>query len=289
MSAKKMFPYILLIPGILYLLAVFGYPVIYNLVISFSNYSVYSMTSGTSFSGLSNYASVFENPVFQRVLLNTVVFVLGSVAFQLIFGTLLALLFNRSFPLNGLLRSLIIVPWLIPLLVSGTAFKWILDQENGILNWVLIWLHAIKHPLGWLVNPHLALISVTITNIWIGIPFNMVLIYSGLQEVPKEMLEAASIDGANAWTRFWSVSLPSIRSVVSITVLLGLIYTLKVFDIIMALTGGGPANASQIFATWAYQLSFQQFLFGQGAAVSNIMAAISVLLMIFYLRISREE
>ncbi|EJY56742.1 binding-protein-dependent transport systems inner membrane component [Alicyclobacillus hesperidum URH17-3-68] len=290
MPSKKVFAYLLLIPSIVYLIAVFGYPIVYNLLISFTNYSVYSIPgSGTSFVGFSNYASVFRNPIFGTVLINTVIFVVGSVFAQLVIGTLLAILFNKKFPMSGILRSLIIIPWLIPLLVSGTAFKWMMDQENGVINWLLLWLHVIHHPLGWLVNPHLALISVTIANIWIGIPFNMVLIYSGLQEIPQEILEAAHIDGANAWKRFWRVSLPSIKSVISITVLLGLIYTLKVFDIIMALTGGGPANASQIFATWAYQLSFQQFLFSQGAAVSNVMAGISIVLMILYLRVSRED
>ena len=171
---------------------------------------------------------------------------------------------------------------------SGVA-KWILEQGNGVLNWFLTQMHLIQSPVGWLDSPHFALASVTITNIWIGIPFDMVLFYSGLQGIPDELYEAASLDGAGPWRKFWSITVPSLRVVIAIVLMLGLIYTLKVFDIIMALTGGGPANSSQILSTWSYVLSFQELFFSQGAAVGNIMIGIALVFTGIYLVFMRNE
>ena len=279
-----------LAPVVIYVLAMFVYPLIYNVSLSFRDYTVSSIATGLApLVGLANYHAIFSNPIMSETSRNTLIFVLGSIVFQVLIGMGLAIFFNQRFPLSRLLRTLMLIPWLLPLIVSGSAFKWILDQNNGVLNWALMELHLIHAPLGWLDSPHLALISVTLTNIWIGIPFDLVLFYSGLQAIPEELYEASSLDGANRWHTFWSITIPSMRGVIAIVLMLGLIYTLKVFDIIIALTGGGPANASQILSTWAYQLSFSDFSFSQGAAVANIMIIIALIFTVGYLVFIRTE
>ncbi|WP_233095874.1 carbohydrate ABC transporter permease [Alicyclobacillus sp. SO9] len=278
-----------ILPLLVYITLFLFFPVIYNIKMSLENYTTSSIATGSApFIGFQNYIHLFSEPLMRKTTVNTFAFVVGSIVFQVIIGMLLALLFNKKFPLSRFLRTLMLIPWLLPLVVSGTAFKWIFDQSHGVLNSVLLRLHIIHSPIGWLVSPHVALLSVIITNIWVGIPFNMVLFYSGLQDIPAELYEASQLDGANAWQRFWSVTLPSMKSVVAIVLMLGLIYTLKVFDIIMVLTGGGPANSSNILSTWSYILSFQNMSFGKGAAVGNIMIAISLLFSFIYMRVVRD-
>jgi multiple sugar transport system permease protein len=146
-------------------------------------------------------------------------------------------------------------------------------------------------PVNWLTSPDWALTSVIIANIWIGIPFNLVVLYSGLQAIPAEVHEAAAIDGANGWQRFWRVTFPLLRPVSAITLLLGLVYTLKVFDLIWIMTKGGPADASTTFATWSYRLSFGSLLpeFGPGAAVGNLLIVMALFFGLLHIRFQRRQ
>lgn len=278
-----------LAPALLYVLVIFVFPVVYNLTMSFQSYTLQSMVNGDApWIGWANYSAVFANPAMARTIQNTFLFTIGSVAVQFTFGLLLALFFKRKFPLNQWIRTLLLIPWLLPLIVSATAFRWMFDATNGIVNQMLLDIHLIQHPLGWLLSPSLGLTTIIITNIWVGIPFNLVLLYSGLQDIPDEYYEAGQIDGTTAWSAFWHITLPSLRPVMAIVLMLGLIYTLKVFDIIMVLTGGGPSNSTQILSTWAYSLSFTDMSFGQGAAVGNIMIVISLLFSFVYLRFMKS-
>jgi multiple sugar transport system permease protein len=140
-----------------------------------------------------------------------------------------------------------------------------------------------------LTNPSVALGAVILLNMCLGIPFNATILYGGLQEIPEDLYEAASVDGATGWRAFWHITWPLLQPVVTVVLVLGLVYTLKVLDIILGLTGGGPANATQILGTQSYFLSFRQFEFGQGAAVSNILIALSLFFAIVYLRVSRRN
>lgn len=289
-TRKKTTRWLFLLPAMVYLIVIFVYPIIYNVTMSFQNYTVNSFINGTApFVGFRNYMQVLQDPLMAQTTWNTAIFTVGSIVFQFSIGLLLALFFKRRFPLSRLMRTLLLVPWLLPLIVSGTVFRWIFDATNGVLNQFLIDLGIINHPIAWLVTPHLSLMAVLITNIWVGIPFNMVLLYGGLQDIPDELYEAAHLDGANAWTAFWHITVPSLKQVISIVLMLGLVYTLKVFDIVMVLTGGGPANSSQILSTWSYVLSFTNMSFGEGAAVGNIMIIISLIFAVFYLRTSKDS
>jgi multiple sugar transport system permease protein len=225
--------------------------------------------------------------VFGKAMLNTVLFTAGSIAGQFTIGLAIAVFFHRRFPLGGLLRSLLLLPWLIPLIVSGAVWRWILDQDSGALNRFLSGIGLGHGHPGWLSTPQLALVSVIVVNIWIGIPFNTTILYGGLQDVPEELYEAAAIDGATGWRAFRYVTWPLLRPVVNVVLVLGVVYTIKVLDIILALTGGGPANATQTLATQAYHLSFSEFQFGQGAALGNVLIVISLAFALLYLRANR--
>ena len=203
-------------------------------------------------------------------------------------GLALALYFQRRFPLSGLLRSLLLLPWLIPLIVSSAVWRWILDQDNGALNRVLSALHLVVGHPGWLTSTSLALIAVIMVNIWIGIPFNTTILYGGLQEIPRGALRGRRAGRRDGWKAFRHITWPLLRPVVNVVLVLGVVYTLKVIDIILGLTRGGPANATQTIATQSYSCRSSQFDFGQGAAMGNILIVISLVFASFYLRASRQ-
>ena len=273
------------LPAALYMLAFFGYPIVKNLVMSFQAYDFSTFFNGRApFVGFENYAATLSDPIFVRALTNTGLFTIGSIIGQFVLGLGLALYFRRRFPLSGLLRSLLLLPWLLPMIVSAAVWRWILEQDNGALNRFLEGIGLISDPIPWLNSSDTALVAVIIVNIWLGIPFNVVLLYSGLQAIPEEIYEAGALDGATGARSFAHLTLPLLRPVVSVVLLLGVIYTIKVLDLIIGLTGGGPANATQTLATRSYEMSFVEFDFGQGAALSNVLIAIALAFSIVYLR-----
>ena len=286
---KRAAQVLFLAPAVIYMVAFFGYPIVKNFVMGFQEYTTSTFYTGEApWIGFANYSEVVSSPVFSKAMLNTVLFTVGSIAGQFAIGLALAVFFQRRFPLNRVLRSLVLLPWLIPLIVSGAVWRWILDKDNGALNRFLAAIGvATDHP-GWLTSTSLALVAVILVNIWIGIPFNLTILYGGLQDIPADLYEAASLDGASGWQRFRYLTWPLLRPVVSVVLVLGVVYTIKVLDLILGLTGGGPANASQTIATQSYRLSFTEFNFGQGAALSNILIAISLVFAIFYLRANRR-
>jgi multiple sugar transport system permease protein len=289
----RRFPWVrasFLIPAIIYMLAFYGYPLAYSIVVSFQRYNLQAEIEGqAAFIGLTNYLSIYGDPVFQQSLWHTVIFTIGSIVPQFLIGLGLAIFFSRRFPLSRFLRSLILLPWLVPLVVAGTVWRWLFDGTNGILDQLLSGLHIVPAHFGWLTMPTWSLFAIIIANIWIGIPFNTVTLYSGLQGISTDFYEAAAIDGAGKWSTFRYVTLPLLRPVIGVVLILGLIYTLKVFDIIYIMTGGGPANDTQILATWSYNLSFSQQLFGQGAALGNTIMLIALVVAAIYLWRSARE
>ncbi|HET9171367.1 MAG TPA: sugar ABC transporter permease [Actinospica sp.] len=279
-----------LAPLTVYLLAFYAYPLYRNLDLSLRNYTVFSFVhGGAPFTGFANYTAVFHDPTFAPALVHTVVFTLASLAVQFTVGMALAVFFAQHFPLSPVLRALFLVPWLLPLIVSASTWSWMLDSGSGVVNYGLHFLGI--GPVNWLTDPHWALVSVIIANIWIGIPFNLVLLYSGIQAIPATLGEAAAIDGAGAWTKFWRITFPLLRPVSAITLMLGMVYTLKVFDIIWIMTRGGPVNASTTFATWSYRLGFGNLLpeFGPGAAVGNLLVVMALVAGLVYIRVQRRQ
>ncbi|MGV9212243.1 carbohydrate ABC transporter permease [Micromonospora sp. RB23] len=279
-----------LAPTVVYLLAFYAYPLYRNVELSLREYTVRSFVQGGApFAGLDNYRTVLTDPAFWSTLTHTLVFTGASLVFQFSIGMALALFFRQHFPLSGTLRALILVPWLLPLIVSASTWSWLLNSDSGLVNAALGVIGI--DPVNWLTSPTWSLTSVIIANIWIGIPFNLVVLYSGLQAIPVEVYEASAIDGATGWQRFWSITFPLLRPVSAITLLLGLIYTLKVFDIIWIMTRGGPSGSSATFATWSYRLGFGNLLpeFGPGAAVGNLLIVLALIAGLFYIRFQRRQ
>jgi len=277
-------------PLVVYLVVFYAYPLYRNVELSLKHYTVRSFVDGNApFIGFDNYLAVFHDPAFGSTLLHTALFTGVSIAFQFTIGMALAVFFYQSFRLSGTLRALFLVPWLLPLIVSASTWSWMLNSESGIVNSVLQAFGVGQ--INWLTSPHWSLVSVIIANIWIGIPFNLVILYSGLQAIPVDVYEAAALDGANGWQKFWRITFPLLRPVSAITVLLGLVYTLKVFDIIWIMSKGGPGDASSTLAIWSYRLGFGSTLpkFGPAAAVGNLLIVLAVLFGLVYIHTQRKQ
>ncbi|MEE1801969.1 carbohydrate ABC transporter permease [Streptomyces sp. NPDC101062] len=277
-------------PAVLYMLAFFGYPLVRNVVMSFQRFTPRTYFTGEApFNGLDNWRGVFGNPLFTGSLWHTLLFTAGSLLGQFVIGLALAVFFSRRFRLSGFVRAVLLLPWLVPMVVSAVVWRKLLDQDTGVLNTLLMDLHLTSSAVPWLSSPSVALLSAILVNIWIGIPFNMVILYGGLQEIPRDLYEAAALDGAGPWRTFRGLTLPLLRPVVTVVLILGFMSTVKILDLILALTGGGPADSTQTLGTVTYQLSFQQLNFGQGAVVGNVLILVSAVFAVLYLRANRSD
>ncbi|MEZ0494542.1 carbohydrate ABC transporter permease [Kineococcus sp. TBRC 1896] len=278
-----------LVPAVVYLVLFFGYPVVKNVLMGFQAYTTRTFYTGEApWVGLANYSAVVGNAIFDRTLWNTLFFTVGSIVGQFAIGLAIAVFFHKKFALSGVLRSLILLPWLIPMIAGTAVWRWILDTDNGALNRLLSAVPGLDLHPNWLTSPELALLAVIGVNIWLGIPFNMTILYGGLQEIPEDLYEAGALDGATGWRAFRHITWPMLRPVVTVVLVLGVVYTLKVIDVILGLTNGGPANSTQTISTFSYDMSFRQFDFGQGAALGNILILISLVFAVVYLRINRK-
>lgn len=279
-----------LLPLLAYLVAFYAYPLVRNVDLSLHDYTIRAFVTGDAeFVGLANHVDVLTSRRFDQAVFNTVVFTGASLVFQYVIGLALAVFFRASFPLSPVLRALFLVPWLLPLIVSASAWAWMLNSENGIVNAALALVGV--EQVNWLTSPGWALASVTIANIWLGIPFNLVILYAGLQNIPADLYEAASLDGATGRQKFWRITFPLLAPVSAITLLLGLIYTLKVVDIIWIMTSGGPGAASTTLAIWSYREAFGtgQPDFSPAAAVGNLLIVVALAAGFLYLWLQRRQ
>lgn len=283
--------YLWLAPAFLYLIVMVGYPLIYNLILSFQEVSASTILARSKeFIGLKNYIRVVKDPIFLQVLKNSFIFTLGCIFFQFTIGFALALLFNLRFPLAGFFRGLLLVTLMVPTVVVSVLFKWLLNGDFGLINELLIRLHVLNKGIAWLAEPKTALGGVMFANIWIGISFNTMLLAPGIAAISPSLYEAAAIDGAGPLKRFRYLTLPLLSSTILVVLLLGFIYTFKIFGLIYAMTGGGPVNATNVLPIQAYKLSFSFFDFGQGAAANVLLLLILLAVIAVYLiLVSGEE
>jgi multiple sugar transport system permease protein len=247
-----------------------------------------SLTSATvgdpgHFIGLKNFYKVFDDSIFRTAAINTFVYTAVTTVFKLALGLWLAVLLNRHFRGKSWVRAFILLPFIIPTVLSTLAWKWMFDPTFSVLNWSLLRLHAITGRINWLGDPELAMISVMIVNIWRGVPFYAISLLAGLQTINTDLHEAAAIDGANRWQRFWYVTWPLLLPVTMVVVLFSVIQTFADFQLVYVLTGGGPANATHLFATYAYQIGIGTGLLSEGAAISLAMFPALLLIVVFQL------
>jgi len=276
--------------ALLYLLLFAGIPLVYNLALSFQQVDLMSPAFLVRpFAGLSNYIDVLARPEARMVALNTILFVGLSLVFQITIGFLLAVLFMQRFPAASFMRGLFLAGWIMPGLVVGAIWKLVFAGDYGVLNHALTSVGLIHSKIFWLSDSRYALIAVIIANIWVGVPFNMLLLSVGLSGIPVEIYEAAMMDGAGPVRRLFSMTLPMMRSTLGAVVSLGAILTMQQFDLIAALTQGGPANASEVAQYWSWQLSFQTFEVSQGSAVATVMLLLVLVVAVVYVRSIRHE
>jgi len=230
-----------------------------------------------SFVGLATYEKIFADATFWQVVGNSIVWTAGVVFLQNVGGFLIALLLNQRLPCQGLLRSLILLPWVLPGVVAAILWRFMYDPQLGLINSFLIRLGLIDHGIGWLASPGTAMAAVIFAAFWKGFPFSSVVFLAALQNVDQEQVEAAKIDGAGSLRRLFDIVLPAILPVVIVNVLLTTILTFNYFDIIYVLTRGGPLNATAIFPTRIYEVGFGQFRFGEAAAYGSLAVLVLVL------------
>jgi multiple sugar transport system permease protein len=284
LEEERWLAFVLLLPTTVLLGLFIAYPFVKGVQLSVTDAKV--GVPGT-FVGLQNFVQLLNDSIFRVAVWNTVVYTAVTTVFKLALGLWLALLLNRNFKGKALTRAFILLPFIIPTVLSTFAWKWMFDPTFSVINWTLFRLGLISSRINWLGDPTLAMISVIIVNIWRGVPFYAISLLAGLQTINPELQDAAAIDGARPWQRFWYVTWPLLLPVTMVVVLFSVIQTFADFQLVYVLTGGGPANATQLFATYAYQVGVGTGLLSQGAAISLAMFPVLlavVIIQLLYIR-----
>lgn len=282
--------YTYILPALIFMLIFVGYPIVYNIIISFQKVDLMALNTGVKeYVGLTNYKEILSSSIFYKALYNTLIYTIFCIIFQFIIGFSLALFFNIDFKLAKLIRGLIMVAWLLPLTVTALNFKFMFSLNGGIINGILLNLKLIKEPIEWLLGQKTSMLSIIITNIWIGIPFNMILLVTGLSTIPKTLYESADIDGANWFSKIIYITLPSIKPAILSVITLGFINTFKVFDLVFIMTNGGPINATEVLSTLSYRYSFDKFNFSMGSTVANILCVILLIVSLAYIKLINQN
>ena len=266
---------LLLLPTLVLLALFIAYPFVEGVRLSVTDTKV---GVPGKFVGLQNFEEIWNDSIFHVAVWNTCVYTAVATVFKLALGLWLAVLLNRHFRGKAFTRAFILLPFIIPTVLSTLAWKWMFDPTFSVINWLLFKMGLITAPINWLGDPHLALISVIAVNVWRGVPFYAISLLAGLQTISPELHEAAAIDGARPWQRFWHVTWPLLLPVTLVVVLFSVIQTFADFQLVYVLTGGGPANATHLFATYAYQLGIGTGLLSKGATIS--LAVFPVLLLV---------
>jgi multiple sugar transport system permease protein len=271
---------VLLLPTMTLLGLFIAYPFVRGILLSVSSARV---GQPGEWVGFDNFVRLAHDPIFHQVVWNTCWYTLVTTIFKLALGLWLAMLLNRSFRFKAFTRAFILLPFIIPTVLSTFAWKWMFDPTFSVLNWLLYNLGFIVRPINWLGDADLAMLSIIIVNIWRGVPFFAISLLAGLQTISPDLNEAAAIDGAKPLQRFWYITWPLLLPVTMVVVLFSVIQTFADFQIVYVMTGGGPANATHLFATYAYQLGVGTGLLSQGAAISLAMFPILFLIVIVQL------
>ena len=279
------FAWLMVLPPIVFLLLLVGYPFFYGIWLSLLDRPV--ATEGR-FIGLANYVTDWNNPVFWQVVLNTFVYTAVATVLKMVGGLGLALVMNQDFAFKNLVRALLLLPFIVPTVLSTIAWQWIFDPAFSVVNWTLVATGLIDPPgPSWLGNPSLAMGSLIVVNVWRGLPFYAITLLAGLQTISPELYEAATIDGAGAWGRFRYVTLPLMKPIIFIVTMFSVIFTFADFQLIYVLTHGGPANSTHVFATYAFDIAMLGGQLGQGASIALTMVpalALIIIAMAIYLR-----
>ena len=283
---EAVFSWLMLAPGVLFLLAFVAYPFFYGIFLSLEDRPV---AMPGVFVGLGNFAALVHDAVFWQVTRNTFVYTIVTTILKLAGGMAMALVMNHSFRGKNLARAFLLLPFIVPTVLSTIAWMWILDPTFSIINWTLVHTGVITAGFSWLGNASLAMASIIVVNTWRGMPFYGITLLAGLQTISPDLYEAAAIDGATVGQRFRYVTLPIIKPVLIIVTMFSVIFTFSDFQLVYALTHGGPANATHLFATYAFDVGMSGGQLGLGAAVALAMLpALGLLIVGLTLYLRRE-
>jgi len=288
LDRQGLLAYVLLLPGLLILILFIGYPFVTSLWLAVTDQSV--STSVARFIGLDNFTDELRSQIFLQTVRNTFVYTGVTVVFKLVLGIGLAVLMNQSFRLKNLARAALLLPWIVPTALSAIAWLWLFDATFSVFNWAIVHSGLADRGINWLGEGSWAMTSIIIANIWRGTPFFAITILAGLQTVERELLDAAAVDGASSWQRFWRITLPLVRPVLLIVLLFSTIWTISDFQLVYVLTRGGPANSTHLFGTLAYDVAVRAGQLSEGAAISLYMFPVLILcvvaLLLYYRRSS---
>lgn len=293
--------YALLMPALVLILVFIAYPFVLGIWMSLTDKLV--GTPG-DFIGLANYRQLFASDIFHTAVWNTLFFTTVATILKATLGMWLAVLLNRKFRFARITRAAVLLPFIIPTVLSTLAWLWMFDATFSVFNWVLRWLYqmeisllgiTIKENWGffrgplWLGDGKWAMFSIILVNVWRGMPFFAISFLAGLQTIPPELYDAADIDGATGWKKFWHVTLPMVKPVAIVVVVFSIVITFADFQLVYILTRGGPNNETHLLATLAYQLGMGSGNLGQGAAAALFMLPILTMVIVFQLWYLRRE
>lgn len=283
--------YLFLLPAALTLILVCLYPIFKNFYYSFREMSLIFKTN--SFIGFGNYNTLIHDVKFWNATQNTVIFTVATVFFEAIIGLLIAIIINKSFYGRGAVRAAVLVPWAIPTVVTALMWKWIYNSDFGVLNFILVKVGILQTNYNWLGNDLSSLICIIFADVWKTVPFITLLALSGLQTISLEVYEAAKIDGTSAWRTFISITMPMIKRVFLVAILLRALDAFRVYDLVYVLTNGGPGDSTEVLSTYTYKVLFSTGNFGYGSTLAVAMFMFVALLGLIYfllqVRFDKEE
>ena len=287
LSDGRYWVYVLLLPAVALIAAVVLYPTLSGMLLSLREMRLTRPDLGTGFVGLAHYHALVQDPVFWVSLANTARWVISTVVIELALGMVAALALNRGVRGGRIMGVLILLPWFLPSVVAANMWALLLDPRLGVLNDLLVRLGLLAHAKAWFADPATALWAAVLVEAWHGFPFFALLLYAGLQTIPDDMYAAASVDGAGPLQQFRNVTLPMLRLVIAAAVILRVIGLVNSPDLILILTNGGPAHATEVLSLYAFQTAYQQFDFGYAATLSVVMFAVLMAFSWAYVRLVR--
>jgi multiple sugar transport system permease protein len=285
-SEGRFWAYLLILPSLVLVGAVVVYPVIDGILLSFREYRLNRPALGTPWIGLEHYATLVSDPIVRLALRNTVLWVTFGALSQFALGMIAALALHRQLRGIAILRVLVLLPWLLPSVVSANMWRLMLDSRLGVINDVLIRLGITDTPRAWFTSPQTALFEVLAVELWKNFPFFTLFILAGLQAIPQELYDASGVDGATAWQRFRTMTVPLLAPVIVAAIILRVIGLFNSPDVLLILTGGGPGNATQTISLYGFQTAYLKFDFGYAAAISVLALACLMAFTVVYVRIS---
>lgn len=274
---------IFIAPAMVVTIVLLAWPICMSIYYSFTNKSL--LGKPVEFVGLSNYVSVLQNSEFYISLWNTVVYTVLSLSLQLLFGFIVALALNRITRFKGLFRTLCLIPWAFPMIIVSFTWSYLLNDIYGIVNGKLLAWGIVSQPIQFLADPKLAMITVSLINVWFGVPLFAINILASLQTIPKELYEAAEMDGATVWQRFRFITLPFVRVVVGLLIILRTIWIFNSFDLVFLLTGGGPGVSTQTMPIFAYRMGWTLYSLGRSSAVTILLLIILAVACTIYFKV----